>query len=78
MKVIVRNMGAATGHGPPSAELELPEGATVTDALVKAGIPLDMPFAIFVNECLARRSDRLSPGDRMLVNVTLLSPQAGG
>ncbi len=78
MKVVVRNMGAATGIGPPHAELDLPDGATVNDALDQAGIPPDAPFAIFVNERVAKRSDRLSGGDNVLVNVMLFPPQAGG
>jgi len=78
MRVIIRNMGAATGHGPPSVELDLPEGATVDEALVQAGIPAEVPFVVFVDDRVANRSDRLSAGANMLVNVMLFPPAAGG
>jgi molybdopterin synthase catalytic subunit/molybdopterin converting factor small subunit len=80
VKITVRLFGALTGRlrRPPEAPLEIPEGATVRDAvraLAGGRDPSGLgPFAIAVNGEIVRGDPSLSPGDEL----ALLPPVSGG
>ena len=61
------------GHGGV-AELEIPEGSTVTDVARQLGIPPDLARVVLVNGRDADSQARLAPQDV----VTIFPPLAGG
>lgn len=73
--VRVKLMGMLRSHMPAEGRLELPESATVEDALAAMGIPGAHVHLVMVNGQHERdRHRRLAPGDELLV----LPPVAGG
>jgi MoaE-MoaD fusion protein len=61
--------------GRDQLELELPDGALVSDALAAvADLAADLPLVLAVNREYAARDDRLAPGDEL----ALIPPVSGG
>jgi MoaE-MoaD fusion protein len=61
--------------GRDQLELELPDGALVSDALAAVeGLARDLPLVLAVNREYAAPEDRLSPGDEL----ALIPPVSGG
>jgi sulfur carrier protein ThiS len=58
----------------PEGGLEVPEGATVRDALTLLQVPQDKPVVILVNGRSRRFEHGLQPGDRMV----FFQPLEGG
>lgn len=56
---------ATLGTFQPQGTLELPDGATVAQAIEAIGAPLDEVAVIFVNGRGAAVDTTLSPGDRL-------------
>lgn len=57
-----------------TAELEVPEGSTVTDVATRLGIPHDLARVVLVNGRDVGAEARLTPRDV----VTIFPPLAGG
>ncbi|MGE5571890.1 MAG: MoaD/ThiS family protein [Bacillota bacterium] len=56
------------------AELDLPEGSTVADALAAAGLAQGLWGIVLVGDRVTNVSAKLAPGDR----ITALPPVSGG
>ena len=79
MRVEVRLFATLTAFLPPdgrdgSAELEIPEGSTVTDVAARLGIPADLARVVLVNGRDVGAEARLTARDV----VTIFPPLAGG
>lgn len=59
---------------PERMDLDLPEGATLGDALAAAGVPQGLWGITLVRDRVCGTGERLSDGDR----VTVLPPVSGG
>lgn len=70
MRITVEMQGALQRFnqgGQPRVELDLEEGLSVHDVLVRLGMDMDEPWNAALNGTLARPSDRLSEGAELLV-----------
>lgn len=70
MRITVEMQGALQRFnqgGQPRVELDLEEGLSVHDVLVRLGMDMDEPWNAALNGTLARPSDRLSEGSELLV-----------
>ena len=75
MQVRVKLMGIFRDRTPPDNVLELPDGATLGQALEALNIPANQVHLTMVNEEHQRDPDRvLRDGDELLV----MPPVAGG
>lgn len=59
---------------PRSMDLDLPEGATLKDALAAAGVPQGLWGVTLVGDRVCGTGESLSDGDK----VTVLPPVSGG
>ncbi|MGE5593944.1 MAG: MoaD/ThiS family protein [Betaproteobacteria bacterium] len=57
-----------------TTEIELPEGASVGDALAAAGLPQGLWGIVVIGSRVGTASTKLSPGDK----VTVFPPVSGG
>jgi sulfur carrier protein ThiS len=75
MEVRVRLMGVLKARSPAGNRLDLPDGATVVQALERLGLSADGVHTVMVNGSLERNRLRpLRPADEL----TLLAPLGGG
>jgi sulfur carrier protein ThiS len=75
MQIRVKLMGMLKAKASPDERLELPEGASIADALSKLGIDASGVQAYTINGALVRDRDRaLAEGDEL----TVLPPVGGG
>jgi sulfur carrier protein ThiS len=75
MRIRVKLMGMLKGHTPPGGELELPDGATIADALAALAIDPDTVQVFTVNGVLERdRARVLAENDEF----SALPPVGGG
>ena len=79
MRITMVCFGAMRDHLPADAsgnraELELPEGATVEDAVDALGAPRELVFSLLVDGTHAHLDHVLGEGSE----VTLMPPFAGG
>ena len=68
------DMRRYTAHLGPEGELEVPEGATVREALTLLQVPQDKPVVILVNGRSRPFEHGLQPGDKMV----FFQPLEGG
>jgi molybdopterin synthase catalytic subunit len=65
--------------GRDAIDLELPDGALVSDALAAVDdLARDLPLVLAVNREYASRGDALSPGDELALIPPVRDPRAGG
>ena len=75
MRISVKMMGVLKDKTPPDDALQLPEGATVEDALTALDVPRKLVQIVSLNGDLMRDFERvLEENDEL----TLLAPVAGG
>jgi sulfur carrier protein ThiS len=75
MQIRVKLMGMLKSKAPPDERLELPDGATIADALSKLDIEASSVQAFTINGALIRDRNRtLAEGDELSV----LPPVGGG
>ncbi len=75
MQIRVKLMGMLKSKAPPGERLELPDGASIADALAKLGIDASSVQAFTINGALVRdRGRTLADGDEL----TVLPPVGGG
>ncbi len=75
MHISVKMMGVLKDKPPPGETLELPEGATVNDAMEALDVPRKLVQIFSINGDLIRDFDRTLEADDEL---TILAPVAGG
>lgn len=75
MEIRIKLMGMLKDKAPPGGTLDVPEGATIEDALTALKIPVDSVQVFTINGQLVRdRARRLNTGDELSV----LPPVGGG
>jgi|GEM_PF-670189 len=75
VNVRVKLMGLLKGKSPPGGSVELPQGATIAQALEVLDIPADSVQVLMVNGTLQLdRGYRLADNDEL----TILAPVGGG
>jgi sulfur carrier protein ThiS len=75
MEIAVKLMGLLRDKAPPQGKIQIPEGATIADALAALDIPADSVQVFTVNGKLERNQQRpLAGGDEL----TILPPVGGG
>lgn len=75
MNVRVKLMASLRDKSPDDASIELPEGASINDALTALDIPGDHVHLVMVNNQMERDRDRvLAEDDELLV----MPPVGGG
>ena len=75
MQISIKMMGVLKDKTPPGKTLELPDGATVNDAMDALDVPRKLVQIFSVNGDLMRDFDRTLEADDEL---TILAPVAGG
>lgn len=76
MKITVTVFGELRRYLPDrdTVQVEVPEGATVTDVLARLGVPSDEVWMSAVNDVVVEADHPLAPGDRLEV----FHPVGGG
>ena len=75
MEIQLKLMGVLKDKTPTDGRIQLPDGATIRDALVALDIPLESVQVFTVNGSVERDRERtLSPNDELSV----LPPVGGG
>ncbi len=75
MRIRLKLMGVLKQQAPPSGQLDLPEGATIDDALRALEIPSESVQVFTVNGGLERNRERILVDDDEL---SVIPPVGGG